>query len=190
MRYPQVNVQVTEAYSGALSDMVRSNELDFALVPAGPNDPALRVSLLSHDTEMLVSSPKSGRKPLEPVQLNQLAPLKIIVPGKSNVRRANLQHYLDTHRVPVESMIEMDAMIGTLELIARSDWVAILPGLILAPDQSGKERVISPITKPRMNAEFVVIEPARSKLSRPAGLFLEEIRAEVAAITERWDQLL
>jgi DNA-binding transcriptional LysR family regulator len=189
-RYPQVSVQVTEAYSGTLSDMVRSDELDFALVPAGLNDAALRVSMLCSDTEMLVSSPSYGLKPLQPVQLKELAPLKLIVPGKSNVRRANLQRYLDTHQVQIESLIEMDAMIGTLELIARSDWVAILPGLILSPDQKGKERVINPIANPRMGAEFVVIEPARSKLSRPANLFLEEMRTEVNAISQQWAQLI
>ena len=71
-------------------------------------------------------------------------------------------------------MIELDAMISTLQLVLRSDWVAILSGMICAAD-IGREtgRVINPIYDPPLIAEFVVISPARRTLSTQAQLFLE-----------------
>ncbi|MGB7299631.1 MAG: LysR family transcriptional regulator [Burkholderiaceae bacterium] len=192
--YPQVSVQITEAYSGALTALVRTDELDFALVPAGQPEPGIRTTLLSRDTEMLVSSKrvglKLGLKPLTPVVLRELPPLKLIVPGPANVRRENLQRYIDTNGVRIAAMMEMDAMLGTLEFVALSDWVTILPGLILVPDRLGKERVVNPIIEPRMDAQFVVIEPARRHLSRPAALFLEELRAQINAISVTWDAVM
>jgi LysR family tcuABC transcriptional regulator len=135
---------------------------------------------------MLVSGPQRGLTSLAPVQLKTCAPFKMVVPGKHNVRRRNLEIYFDTHGVEVEAMIEMDAMIGTLEFIARSDWVTILPGLICVNDIDRGELVINPIADPPMFAEFVVITPSRHTLSTQARLFLECFEAEIARIQNVW----
>ena len=68
------------------------------------------------------------------VRLADCAPLKIVVPGPDNIRRRNLETYFQTHGVEVDAMMEMDAMIGTLEFVARSDWVTVLPSLISVND--------------------------------------------------------
>ena len=172
-RYPDVRLHIVEGYSGLLTDMVLADDLDFAVVPTFEGRVGLKSRLIVRDREMLVSSPKLGFTPLQPVRLKDCGPLKIIVPGRANVRRRNIEIYLQTHGVEVADMIEMDAMIGTLEFVARSDWVAILSGLICVNDIGGSERVISPIFDPPLFAEFVVISQARRTLSTQARLFLE-----------------
>lgn len=192
--YPNVSLRVTEAYSGALTDMVRASEIDFALVPAAAPALGLRVELLSRDREMLVSAPgmrlTSGLKPLEPVQLSELEPIKLIVPGFGNVRRRNLEAYLETHSVKVSRRLEMDAMLGTLEMVARTDWVTILPGLICIADHDCAVRCLNPLAAPALFAEYVLLQPVRRPLSRPAALFVQAIREEVQRIGEQWDELL
>ncbi len=81
-------------------------------------------------------------------------------------------------------------MIGTLEFVARSDWVAILSGLICVNDIGGPERVINPIYDPPLIAEFVVISPARRTLSTQARLFLECFEAEIERIQDIWAQTI
>ena len=83
-------------------------------------------------------------------------------------------------------MMEMDAMIGTLEFVARSNWVAILSGLICFADIGKRERVINPIVDPPLIAEFVVISAARRTLSAQARLFLADFEAEIARIQNVW----
>ena len=39
-------------------------------------------------------------------------------------------------------MLEMDAMIGTLEFVARSDWVTVLPSLISVNDLATGDIVV------------------------------------------------
>jgi LysR family tcuABC transcriptional regulator len=85
-------------------------------------------------------------------------------------------------------MIEMDAMIGTLEFVAQSDWVTILPALICVHDLGKSALVVNPIINPPLYAEFVVIEPARRTLSVQAQLFLECLEAEVERIQEVWSR--
>ena len=185
-RYPDVRLHIVEGYSGLLTDMVLADELDFAVVPTFEGRVGLKSRLILRDREMLLSSPKLGFEPLQPVRLKDCGSLKIIVPSRSNVRRRNIEIYLQTHGVEVAEMIEMDAMIGTLEFVARSDWVAILSGLICVNDIGGGERVINPIFDPPLFAEFVVITQARRTLSTQARLFLETFEAEIARIQEVW----
>jgi LysR family tcuABC transcriptional regulator len=185
-RYPDVRLHIVEGYSGLLTEMVLGNELDFAVVPTFEGRVGLKSRLILRDREMLLSSPKLGFEPLQPVRLKDCGPLKIIVPSRSNIRRRNIEIYLQTHGVEVADMIEMDAMIGTLEFVARSDWVAILSGLICVNDIGGGERVINPIFDPPLFAEFVVITQARRTLSTQARLFLETFEAEIARIQEVW----
>ena len=185
-QYPDVRLHIVEGYSGLLTEMVLGNELDFAVVPTFEGRVGLKSRLILRDREMLLSSPKLGFEPLQPVRLKDCGSLKIIVPSRSNVRRRNIEIYLQTHGVEVAEMIEMDAMIGTLEFVARSDWVAILSGLICVNDIGGGERVINPIFDPPLFAEFVVITQARRTLSTQARLFLETFEAEIARIQEVW----
>ena len=84
----------------------------------------------------------------------------------------------------------MDAMIGTLEFVARSDWVTVLPSLISVNDIGTGDLVVNPIADPPLHAEFVVIQPARRTLSTPARLFLERFEAEITHIQRAWSQAL
>ncbi len=185
-KYPDVRLHIVEGYSGLLTDMVLADELDFAVVPTFEGRVGLKSRLILRDREMLVSSPQLGFKPLEPVRLKDCGPLKIIVPSRSNVRRRNIEIYLQTHGVEVAQMIEMDAMIGTLDFVARSNWVAILSGLICVNDVGRDRRVINPIYDPPLFAEFVVISQARRTLSAQAKLFLEMFEAEIERIQQVW----
>jgi DNA-binding transcriptional LysR family regulator len=185
-----VRLHVFEGYSGVLTDKVLADELDFALVPAFEGRTGLKSRLLVRDREMLLSGRKRGLAPLAPVRLADCAPLKIVVPGPDNIRRRNLETYFQTHGVEIAAMLEMDAMIGTLEFVARSDWVTVLPSLISVNDIGKGGLVVNPIAAPPLYAEFVVIQPARRTLSVPARLFLERFEAEVAHIQAIWDRAL
>lgn len=189
-RYPDVRLHIVEGYSGLLTDMVLSDELDFAVVPTFEGRVGLKSRLIVRDREMLVSSPGCGLAPLAPVRLKDCGPLKVVVPGRSNVRRRNIEIYLQTHGVEVAEMMEMDAMIGTLEFVARSDWVAILSGLICVNDIGKPERIINPLIDPPLFAEFVVISPSRRTLSTQARLFLECFEAEIARIQDVWARVI
>src|SRR5947209_9109811 len=189
-RHPNVRLHVLEGYSAFLTDMVLADELDFAIVPAFEGRTGLKSRLLVRDREMLLSGRQRGLTPLAPMQLADCAPLKIVVPGPQNVRRRNLETYFQTHGVEVAAMLEMDAMIGTLEFVARSDWVTVLPSLICINDIGKGDLVVNPIIDPPLHAEFVVIQPARRTLSVPARRFLERFEAEVANIQATWDKAL
>jgi len=189
-RHPDVRLHVFEGYSGVLTEMVLADELDFAVVPAFEGRVGLKSRLFVRDREMLLSGRKRGLNPLAPVRLADCAPVKIVLPGPGNIRRRNLETYFQSHGVKIAAMLEMDAMIGTLEFVARTDWLTVLPGLIAVNDIGKGELVVNPIVEPALYAEFVLIQPARRTLSMPARLFLERFEAEVANIQASWEAAL
>jgi LysR family transcriptional regulator, nitrogen assimilation regulatory protein len=189
-RCPEVRLHIVEGYSGLLTEMVRSDELDFAVVPAFEGTIGLKSRLLMRDREMLISGPRGGFTPLAPVRLSECMPLKIVVPGPDNIRRRNLDTYFQTHGVEVEAMLEMDAMIATLEFVARSEWVTVLPSVISVNDIGRGELHVNPIVTPELHAEFVVIQPTRRTLTTQASMFLQRFEAEVAHIHDKWDDAI
>jgi len=186
-RHPDVRLHIVEGYSRLLTEMVLADALDFAVVPAFEGRIGLKSRLLVRDREMLLSGPRRGLTPLAPVRLSECRPFKVIVPGRGNVRRRNLETYFQTNGVEIDAMLEMDAMIGTLEFVSRSDWVTVLPSLISVNDLATGDIVVNPLADPPMHAEFVLIQPARRTLSAQARLFLERFEAEVAHIHAVWD---
>jgi DNA-binding transcriptional LysR family regulator len=186
-RCPEVRLHIVEGYSGLLTKMVLDHELDFAVVPAFEGTIGLKSRLLVRDREMLLSGPRAGFTPLAPLRLADCKPLKIVLPGPDNIRRRNLETYFQTHGVDVETKLEMDAMIATLEFVARSDWVTILPSVISVNDIGRGELIVNPLVAPELHAEFVVIEPTRRVLSTQAHIFLQRFEQEVAHIHEVWE---
>ncbi len=184
--YPDVKLKIVEGYSAVLTDMVLAEELDFAVVPTFEGRVGLKSRLLARDREMLISGRARGLTALAPMRLADCLPLKIVVPGTHNIRRRNLETYFQTNGIPIEDRIEMDAMIGTLEFVARSDWVAVLPSIICINDVGRGDLVVNPIVDPPLFAEFVVISPARRPLGGEARRFLDRIEDEIAEIRARW----
>jgi LysR family tcuABC transcriptional regulator len=189
LAHPDVRLHVVEAYSGILTDQVLGDQLDFAIVPAFEGRTGLKSRLILRDREVLISGRGSPFKPLAPVRLTDCAPLKIVAPGPDNIRRRNLEIYFQSHDVAIETMIEMDAMMATFDFVARTDFVAVLPGLICINDIGKGEFTINPI-EPPLFAEFIVITPARRTLSAPARLFLERFEADLAAMGKRLNKAL
>ena len=191
--HPGVAVRVVEAYSGALTREVRAGTFDFAIVPAFAGGPGLRVRHFLTTPETLVSR-RAGKGPaaklrhMRPVQLSELGPLVIVLPGGANTRRQTLATYLATHEIEIARTMELDAMMGTLDLVAGSDWVTILPGVMMAADGASKNGTfkVNPIAAPRLDLDLVVIEPARRALSPAAAAFYATLQAETGRLNAVW----
>ena len=180
--HPNIEISVIESYSGSLTDMVKAGDLDFALVPVMTGTQGVKYSNLVRDREVLVSSPTFGLKQGEEISLNTLEPLKIVLPTKANIRRVKLEDYFTAHSIEIAKIMELDSMIGTLELVGGTDWVTILPYLICVPDTNTNVRHINPISEPNIYSDFVIIEPIGRSLTPQATFFLKLLKQEIVAI--------
>ena len=184
--HPNVLVRVVEAYSAPLTSQVQSGELDFAIVPAFAGAMGLRSRLFLRTPETLVAAAGSGLPHGEPMRLADRAPLKLVVPSKINTRRQLVESYLATNSVRVERLLELDAMMGSLDFVARTDWSIILPGVMMADGDGPRRLDVCPIADPPFSLDLVLIEPSRRPLSHAAALLLDLLESESIRLNLRW----
>lgn len=187
---PNVAVRIVEAYSAVLTQQVRAGELDFAIVPALAGMPGLSVRPFLRTIEVLVSRPDSPLRHLAPVRLAELGSLRLVVPGEINTRRRSIEIYLASNGVACDRMLELDAMLGTLDFVSRSDWVTILPGIMMASDIAARTVTINPIVDPVFILDLVMIEPARRSMSSAARIFLDVLAEESRRLDAPWEEFI
>ncbi|HEU0059924.1 MAG TPA: LysR family transcriptional regulator [Hyphomicrobiaceae bacterium] len=184
---PNVSINVIEAYSATLTQQVRAAEIDFAIVPAFACPPGLSSRLFLRTPEVLVSNPSSGLAHGAPVRLAGLSPVKLVLPGRGNTRRHTLETYCAANGVSIERLIELDAMLATLDLVARSDWMTVLPGIMMALDDGTQHRV-NPLAEPPFWLDLVLIEPSHRSMTTAALAFLAALEAEAQRLNLRWSE--
>lgn len=185
IRYPNIEVKVEEAYSAHLCEGVTSGRLDFAVVPPSTSDIGLRSTQLDTDVEVFVTAPNKDRAHLSPVDLTQMPPLKLVLPGPENARRARIEESIQSFNIPVAKIMELDAMMATLDLVARSDWTTILPGCLVIDDVASSDRHLHPIVQPVMTLNYVLVEQASSTLTPTAQLLRDALEAELSTVCAR-----
>jgi DNA-binding transcriptional LysR family regulator len=187
--HPNVAVRVVEAFSGILVEQVRAGELAFAIVPPVLGEAGLRSRLFVRTPELLVSARGSGLRHLAPVRLASLGPLKLVVPGAANARRARIETYLASAGVVIERRLELDTMFGALDFVAGTDWVTILPGSMMVSDIGQGQFTINPLAEPPLTLDLVLIEPSRRPLAPAAEAFLACLREETTRLDARWGEV-
>jgi LysR family nitrogen assimilation transcriptional regulator len=187
--HPNVNIRVVEGYSATLTQMVRAGELDFAIVPAFAGLPGLKSRLFLQTPELLVSAADSPFIRNAPVRIGELGALKLVLPSKANTRRNTLETYCTTVGARIDRIIELDAMFGTLDFVARGDWVTILPAIMMG-ENADPQFTVNPIVDPTLSLDLVLIEPARKPLAPAADIFLGLLGEEAGALSRRWQSHL
>lgn len=176
---PLVEVKVTEGYSALLTQMIADEELDLAVVPGGALPVGLRSKHLDTDLEILVCRKRPGDADAAPASLAEAAPMKLVLPGPENARRARISQYLDNFCRSEHAVMELDSMITTLDMVERGDWNSILPGCLCLPYLNDPDYRLLPVNDPDLRVDYLLIEPAARASSRPVQLFERELSREI-----------
>ena len=177
--YKHVRVSIHEAYSAHLSEQVAEGLLDFAVVPALSRDHGLDTFSMAKDRECLVCSSKNNILTDIKGGLQNLPPLRIVLPAKVNSRRPRIEQYLQVNGINVAETMELDAMLGTLDMVANSEWVSILPSILGRADRDGKTRKFTPLMDPPLDVEYMRVSHKARPLNRAAQAFLDTLQEEL-----------
>lgn len=179
-----VRVSVNEAYSGQLLQDVAEGKLDFAVVPLYHSDLDLHATRMGVDQECLVSSAQTNLSLGSEAILSELPPLRLILPSKANARRRLIDHYVSVNGIELEETMELDTMLGTLDMVANSDWVSILPAVLSPPDKDGRVRLFTPLAEPALEVEYMRITHKARPLSLAAQAFADVLQQELNDVLE------
>jgi len=180
---PLVDLTVIEGYSAFLTQKVLSDELDMAVVPDGVFPGGLRSTFLDTDLELLVSGQTFDTID-GAVDLASVPPLALALPGPSNARRGKIDQHLGNLSGVVHSVLELDSMMTTLDIVRRGKWSSILPGCLCLPDLHDPEIHLYPITRPKMTVDYLLIEPVARAASIATQRFSDALAVEIRRACE------
>ena len=135
-----------------------------------------------------MSGLESGLPHLGGVRLAELGEMRIVVPGPGNTRRRTLETYFASNDVRVERLAELDSMLGTLDLVATTPWVTVVPGIMMASETMRRQFTVSRLADPSLPLDLALIEPVRRSLAAPASAFLRVLEEEAARLNRVWDE--
>jgi DNA-binding transcriptional LysR family regulator len=183
---PNAAIAVIDARSDMLIDMVRANELDFAIIPSISQPPSdLVTTVFAATPAFLVSSMAhaSGLRHGEAIELDRLAGLKLLAPD-SREHAQWIGSHLDVHSGPGPSY-QLDAVLATLDLVRQSEWMVILPGLLfvheISADRSERDFRLNPFSGAGLTLELLVVQPPQptaSLLTQAAIHALQQVTEE------------
>lgn len=185
--YPDVELQIAEAFSGPLTEWTLSGQVDFAVVAVPPIDRRLATKRIASEPVVLVHSPDWAHDHEHAGPLADGPPLKLVLPSPRNGLRTIIDLYIHANDLPVARSIELDSLYGMLEFVRRSDWVTFLSVTGIVNEFERGEIGVRP-TDPPLKLGYYLIHPARRALSTAAASFVERLERGFAASKADWLQ--
>lgn len=177
-RHPHVDVRLAEAYSGTLTDWVLSGQTEVAIVTKPPAHLGLETTHFYRDRLVLVrradGGPQRGRKACpRSIHLSQLAKLKLVIPSQRHSLRQIIEAGVRLDSTPSVRVLEVDGMLGTLELVRTSDWATVVAHLAVRDEAKQGRLLVEPIAEPELWIDFYLIRTKDALLSVACRDFLK-----------------
>lgn len=186
--HPYVDVRIAEAYSGSLAEWVASGELDVAIV----NQPSVHLGLdaahFFRDSLVVArrangASGKKGRARKQ-IPAKDLRKLKLILPTQKHALRQFIDNVLQAGGGGSGKILEIDGMLGTLEMVRNSDWATIVPRIAVANEVKRGKLVAERIADPVLWIDFFQVHTRNSLVSLACQDFLSRLRETLKQVSQ------
>jgi LysR family nitrogen assimilation transcriptional regulator len=136
-RYPEIRLLVCEGYSDTMLEWVTAGQLDIAII----NAPVRRVTPTSRhilDEEMLLAHGATNRLALPKVaSFDRLENLDLVIPSRRHGLRRILDDAATKAGFNLKPRLEIDTLSAICEVVATTDLVTVLPGIVLHSTLAG-----------------------------------------------------
>jgi LysR family nitrogen assimilation transcriptional regulator len=186
--HPYVDVRLAEAYSGTLTDWVVAGEVEVAIVTKPPVHLGLEATHFFRDRLVLVTrrtgTPQKERRPRRR-RASELQKLKLILPSPRHSLRQVIEAAAVRLGVTASGRIlEIDGMLGTLELVRNSDWATVVASIAVADEVKQGRLVAEPIYGPELWLDFYLIHTKDALLSSACRDFLHCLRETLVRVAK------
>jgi LysR family nitrogen assimilation transcriptional regulator len=127
-QFPGVSLRLHEGVSHMLRDYMFAGLLDLCVVPFATTPAAgYRQTALVREPLILVGNADAQLSPEEPVAVSRLDGVKLVLPGRPNVLRAQVEHTLARKGMSFKVAVETDTLTLCLDLARRSVGYTVVP---------------------------------------------------------------
>ena len=176
-RHPAIELRITESFSGTLTDWLLAQEIDLAFVVEPPQHEGLEMEKVADGPAVLISGKAFGLSS-GPIQLSDIPPVKMIMPGRRHSLRATIERAIWARSIKVTRSLEMDSVPGMITFVRNSDWATILPLAAIVGDRNDPDLILNPITDVQFETNIYLVHLTQFPLSPAAIEFVEALRNE------------
>lgn len=144
--FPEVKLRIYEGVSNVLRDYMLFGLLDLCIIPFDSTSAAgFRQTSLVREPLVLVGNAQCGLKPDEPVPISQLDGVKLVLPGRPNVIRTQIENSLTRKGMVFKVAVETDTLALCLDLARQGIGLTVVPACALFARDFGKSVSWAPI---------------------------------------------
>jgi LysR family nitrogen assimilation transcriptional regulator len=145
-QHPGVSLRVHEGVSHVLRDYMFAGLLDLCIVPFATTPAAgYRQTALVREPLVLVGNAKAGLSASEPSPVSKLDGVQLVLPGRPNVLRAQVEHTLARKGMAFRVAVETDTLTLCLDLARRGIGYTVVPACAVVDHQLGDAITWSPV---------------------------------------------
>lgn len=116
-RYPRIQLQVIEAYSGFLREWLQMGRLDLALLFGDESDPDLLKRVLLEEPLALVAPPGASALP-KTLRLRHLQNMELVLPGREHGLRRIIDEACAQQGIALNVVAEIDSLTSVKKAVA------------------------------------------------------------------------
>lgn len=185
-RMPNAQLTLTEGFSVAMNEGLRSGRLDMAVLYNTPHSPDIEISVLHRESLVLIASQASVKRikaaPLKArMPLSALADLPLIVPSRPNAFRILIEAELLRLNCKPKIELEVDGLNAILELVGEGLGFAVLPPYTLNNFHKPHTFTTHKLHSPQLVCELMLVTSAR----RPSTQTHKALQALVTDVVRR-----
>jgi LysR family nitrogen assimilation transcriptional regulator len=145
-QFPAVTLRVHEGVSNVLRDYMFAGLLDLVIVPfATTPATGYRQTALVREPLVFVGSLESGLNPDEPCPVSRLDGVKLVLPSRPNVLRAQVEHTLARKGMTFRVAVETDTLTLCLDLARRGVGYTVVPACAVHYHAAGETVTWAPL---------------------------------------------
>ena len=186
--HPFIDVRLAEAYSGTLDDWVISGEVDAAIVTKPPVNLGLETSHFFRDRLVLVTR-KGGLADAAGASRRHygaadLQKLKLVLPSGKHSMRQLIESSFQLGGTASGKILEIDGMLGTLQLVRTSDWATIAATIVVIDDVKDGRLDAHPISDPELWLDLFLVQTKGTVLSAACRDFLARLKEALEGLPD------
>lgn len=144
--YPDVKLRVYEGVSNVLRDYMLFGLLDLCIIPFDSSTAAgFRQTAMVREPLVIVGAANDGFKVDEPVPISRLNGAKLVLPGRPNIIRTQIEHTLTRKGMVFNVAVETDTLALCLDLARQGLGLTVVPACALFARDYGNSVSWAPI---------------------------------------------
>jgi LysR family transcriptional regulator, nitrogen assimilation regulatory protein len=173
-RYPQVKLQIIDAFSGYVNEWLVAGRLDLAIIngarrsPHVSMDPLLTVDLFHVALRSMVDASERDQRT---IPFDRLLGAPLILPGRHHGLRRQLEAAAQSKNAQLNVIVEIDALEALKELVRRGVAATVLPHGAALKEAEDVRFIIRRVVDPDVTMQFMIAY----SLQRPATLAMREL---------------